>query len=383
VKIVCATSVALGKEAFSSIGHVTLIPEQEINADVVRDADLLITRSKVKIDAALLEGSRVSFVATATSGIDHLDIDYLNARSIAWANAPGCNANSVAEWVIAGLLQLHVVTWIPLEGKTLGIIGVGHIGSRVAALAPALGLRVLLHDPPRAAAEPSPVWTDLDALLAESDVVTLHVPLTDCGPYATRGMVNCRFLAAMKPGSIFINSARGEVVDEESLLLALQQKWIAHALLDVFACEPDINPRLAEAAFLATPHIAGYSHEGRVLGTEMCYRAACGFLEIEPRWVPPPLASDSVRVVDLDPRGLSDLEALAYVVQRAYDIAADDRALRDGLGANEAIRRERFQRLRANYTERREFSAHTVRLAAAAPSLEAKLERLGFAVEHG
>jgi erythronate-4-phosphate dehydrogenase len=382
VKIVCATSVALGQEAFSSLGHVTLIPEQEITPKEVRDADLLITRSKVKIDAALLDGSRVSFVATATAGIDHLDIDYLNARSIAWAFAPGCNANSVAEWVIAALLRLHVATGAALDGKTIGIIGVGHVGSRVAALAPALGLRALLHDPPRAALEPGPMWLDRDALLAESDIVTLHVPLTDAGPYATRGMVDCRFLAAMKPGSIFINTARGEVVDEECLRLGLEQQWIDHALLDVFACEPDVDPRLASAAFLVTPHIAGYSYEGRVRGTEMCYRAACGFLEMEPRWAPPPRPTDPARTLDLDPRGRADLEALADVALRAYDIAADDRALREGLGTSEAERRRRFQQLRAHYPDRREFSAHTVRLAAAAPALELKLARLGFAVEH-
>ncbi len=383
MKIVCATSVTLGREAFSTIGDVVWIPEREITREVVRDADLLITRSKVKVDAALLDGSRVSFVATATAGIDHFDVDFLNQHPIAWTSAPGCNANSVAEWFAAALLHLHSARGEPPAGKTLGIIGVGHVGSRVAALAPALGLRVLLNDPPRAAAEPGSMWMERDALLAQSDIVTLHVPLTEIGPYATRAMVDCRFLSAMKPGAIFINASRGEVVDEDCLRLALDQRWIAHALLDVFAREPDVDPRVANAAFLVTPHIAGYSYEGRVRGTEMCYRAACGFLEVEPRWTPPAAPPDPARILDLDPRGRTDMEALANVVSRAYDIAADDRALRAGLGADAAARRAHFQSLRANYPDRREFPAYSVRLAASDPALESKLTRLGFALARG
>lgn len=379
-KIVCATSVTLGREAFSTLGEVVSIPEKEITADVVRDADLLITRSKVKVDAALLDGSRVAFVATATAGIDHFDTAYLNAQPIAWTAAPGSNANSVAEWFAAALLRLHLVRGEPLAGKTLGIIGVGHVGSRVAAIAPALGLEPLLHDPPRAAVEPGPMWVDRDTLLAQSDIVTLHVPLTDSGPYATREMVDCRFLSALKPGAIFINASRGEVVDEDCLQLGLGQRWIDHALLDVFAHEPDVDPRVAADAFLVTPHIAGYSYEGRVRGTEMCYRAACGFLEVEPRWSPPPLAPDPARVFELDPRGRSELEALADVVLRAYDIGADDRALRAGLGPDADARRKHFQSLRASYPDRHEFPAFTVRLAAPAPALAAKLSRLGFNV---
>lgn len=379
-KIVCATSVLLGREAFSTIGEVTWIPERDITADVVRDADVLITRSKVRVDAGLLEGSRIAFVGTATAGIDHLDTDYLDQKSIAWASAPGCNANSVAEWVAAALLRLHLVRGMPLEGKTLGIIGVGNVGSRVAAIAPALGLTPLLHDPPRAAVEPGPMWVDRDRALAESDIVTLHVPLTDAGPYATREMVDCRFLSSMKPGAIFINSSRGEVVDEDCLVLGIEQHWIDYALLDVFAHEPDVDPRVADAACLVTPHIAGYSYEGRLRGTEMCYRAACGFLEVEPRWSPPPLAPDPARVFTLDPRGRTDLEALADVVLRAYDIAADDHALRAGLGADAEARRKHFQALRASYRDRHEFPAFTVRLAMPAPALAAKLSRLGFVV---
>lgn len=381
MKIVCATSVTFGREAFSTLGEVVSVPERDIDAAVVRDADLLIVRSKVEVNARLLEGSNVSFVATATSGYDHFDVDYLETHRIAWFVATGCNANSVAEWVVAALLHLHRETDEPLEGRKIGIVGVGNIGTRVAALAPALGLTPLLNDPPRAIAEPGPHWISRERLLSESDIVTLHVPLTDTGPYATRKMVDCRFLSAMKPGAVFINSSRGEVVDEDSLLLALDQRWVGHAMLDVFATEPDVDPRVAGAAFLVTPHIAGYSYEGRVRGTELCYLAACQFLETQPRWSPPPTLSAPARRIDLDARGRSLLEALAEVVLQAYDISADDRALRRGLAGPAAARIGHFQSLRAAYPERREFSAYIARVRNASPELMERLEALGFRVE--
>ena len=383
MNIVCASSVTLGREAFSTLGDVTWIAERDITPALVREADLLITRSKVKLTRALLQESRVTFVATATAGVDHMDIDFLNERSIAWVSAPGSNANSVAEWVAAALLHLATHHAFELEGKTLGIIGVGNVGSRVAAIAPALGLRVLLNDPPRAAAEPGSMWCDLSTLLAQSDIVTLHVPLTESGPCATREMVDCRFLSSMKPGAIFLNAARGEVVDEDCLRLGLEQHWINHALLDVFAHEPDVDPGTMSAATLATPHIAGYSYDGRVRGTEMCYRAACRFLEVEPRWSPPPAPGDPARVFDIDPTGRSPIDILASVVSRAYDIAGDDHALRAEMTADETARRSHFQSLRMHYPDRHEFPAYTVRLAPPSPLLASRLSRMGFQVEIG
>ncbi|HMP77248.1 MAG TPA: 4-phosphoerythronate dehydrogenase [Kiritimatiellia bacterium] len=379
MKIVCATSVTLGREAFSTIGEVAWIPEREITPDVVRDADLLIARSKVKLNRALLDGSRVAFAATATAGVDHVDAAYLEEKQIAWTSAPGSNANSVAEWVAAGLLHLATRHGVELEGRTLGIIGVGNVGTRVAAMAPALGLRVLLNDPPRAAAQPGAMWCDLDTLLAQADIVTLHVPLTDAGPYATRELVDFRFLSGLKSGAIFLNASRGEVVDEDCLRHAVDQHCISHALLDVFAHEPDVDPRTAAIADLVTPHIAGYSYEGRVRGTDMCYRAACRFLELDPRWAPPPLPPDPAREFDADPRGRTEQDVLAEIVARAYDITADDQALRTGLGPDAAARRSHFQSLRARYADRLEFPAFTVR-APARSALASRLGRLGFTV---
>lgn len=378
MKIVCATSVVLGNEAFSTLGDVERVAERDIDSTIVHNADLLITRSKVKVNRALLENSSVRFAATATAGYDHLDIPFLEESGIVWSSAPGCNANGVAEWVAAALLHLATSRNVELAGKTLGIIGVGHVGTCVAALAPALGLRVLLNDPPRALLEPGPQWSSMETILAESDLLTLHVPLTDEGPHATRAMVNNQFFARMKPGCVFLNASRGEVVEEPALLRALDEKKISHALLDVFAHEPDVNPLLASKAVIVTPHIAGYSYEGRVRGTELCYLAACRWLNVKPSWTPPALPPDPARSLLLSRHGQTRTEALAEAVSAAYRITNDDKALRDGLGTDEAARRKHFQHLRKHYPDRHEFPAYTVRVAPADASIAAALARLGF-----
>lgn len=382
MKIVCATSVTLGQEAFSTIGRVEWIPERDIGPAAVRDADLLITRSKVKLNRALLENSAVKFVATATAGMDHLDIPFLNSSRIAWTSAPGCNANSVAEWVVAALLHLATKHNVQLEGGALGIIGVGHVGSRVAALAPALGLHILLNDPPRALAQPGPQWHKLETVLADADILALHVPLVDGNPFPTREMANGQFFSKAKRDLVLLNASRGEVLNEDALLIARRNGRIRHAALDVFADEPDVDPLMADAADLVTPHIAGYSYEGRVRGTEMCYLAACSYLRVRPTWSPPPLPADPAREIVVDPTHHTIAENLASAVRAAYDIAEDDRALRDGLSPFAADRRKHFQSLRMHYRDRHEFPAFTIHLQTPAPELARRLTQLGFVVKN-
>lgn len=381
MKIICATSVALGQEAFSTLGDVVMVPERSITAAVVRDADALIIRSKVRVNRELLEGSRVSFVATATAGTDHLDLDYCSARDLVCVSSPGCNANSVAEYVVAALLWLARRHAFRLEGRTLGLVGVGHVGRRVAELARALGLRVLLNDPPRAAAEGLRELRPLAEVLSGSDIVSLHVPLTTAGDHATHHLVDCRFLSQLKPGCVFLNASRGEVVDEDCLLLAMEQGWVARAVLDVFECEPRLRRDVAARADLITPHIAGYSFEGRLRGTEMCYRAACRFFEREPRWNPAPIYGTRRGRVTLSARGREEEEVLQALVRAAYDVEADDRALRAGLDADDVQRGRHFQQLRSAYPERHEFPAYEVALEEAAPALRERVRALGFQLE--
>lgn len=378
MNILCASSLALGREIFSTLGDVTVLPERDINAAAVRDFDALIIRSKVRANRELLEGSRVSFVGTATAGTDHLDIPWLEEQGIAWTDAPGCNARSVAEYVVTALLRLAARHAVPLEGKTLAIVGVGHVGRCLADLAPALGLRVLLNDPPRAALESLASLRPLEEILPAADIVSLHVPLTLTGDHATNRMVNCRFLSALKPGCWFINASRGEVVDEESLLLARDRGWVSRMVLDVFVREPRLRLDLARRADLISPHIAGYSFEGRVNGTHLCYEAACRFFEKDATWRPQPGDRPPRPVLGMDARNRDTVELLDALVRRVYDIEEDDAHLRSGLVEDDVERGRHFQKLRGNYPDRYEFGAWPVELIGGEPAQREAIRSLGF-----
>lgn len=379
MKVVCAQSVLCGLDAFSTLGEVAVLPDRKIGPADLRDADALVIRSKTTVDAALLAGSRLRYVGTATAGFDHLDLPALEKAGVNWFAAAGCNANSVAEYVAASLLWLNVRHAMLLQGRTLGVIGVGQVGRRVVQKAGALGLRMLQNDPPRRLAEGDPALIELDAMLPELDVVTLHVPLIDDGPFPTRGMVDCRFLSKLKPGAVFINASRGEVVDEEALLLAMDRGVISQAILDVWDHEPCWSPRLGERVAIGTPHIAGYSYDGKLAGTDLVYRDMCQFFEKIPTWdpyklAPPPEAPSLV----VSAKGRSDEEVLWEIVHRVYDLERDDRDLRGVPCATDQERGERFDLLRKNYPSRREFMNTEVTLEAASPALKAKVCGLGF-----
>lgn len=381
MKIVCAESVLLGREAFGTLGEVVRLPDDRMTRENLRQATALIVRSRTHVDESLLRGTPVAFVGTATAGFDHLDTAFLDSAGIAWAAAPGCNANSVSEYVVAALLCLAHRCGIELAGRTIGVIGVGQVGSRVAAKAEGLGLRVLRNDPPLQLATGEPAYLPLDRMLQEADVVSLHVPLTREGPFATFHLANCVFFSRMRPGGLFINTARGEVTDPDALLLALESGAVRRAVLDVWENEPAISEALLNRVELATPHIAGYSFDGRLNGTQAVYRAACRFFEAPVSWTPVPDSLPPGGTREVDARGQSDEEVLHQLVRSVYDLEADDRALRgdtDGWSAPTETRAERFTRLRATYPERREFSAFTVTLLNGSPELARKIRALGF-----
>jgi erythronate-4-phosphate dehydrogenase len=379
VKILCASSVTLGAEAFATLGDIVTLPEQEITPEAVRDCDALITRSKVRVGKPLLAGSRVAFVGTATAGTDHLDLAYLAGRDIAWASAPGCNANSVAEYVVAALLALARRGQSPLAGRTIGLVGVGHVGKRVAELARALGLVPLLNDPPLLAETQDARYRPLDEILPRCDIVSLHVPLSETGPYATRGLAGRAFFERLKPGAWFINASRGEVAPSEALLDARRRGVVARMALDVFEREPACVPGVVQAADLATPHIAGYSYEGKLNGTRMVYRAACNFFEVEPSWKEPsPAAPRRLALAGRDP---GELAVLGQAVRAAYDIEEEDRRLRAVDSADAAAFARHFERLRATYPDRHEFLRTTVTLDKTVARCAGTLRALGFAVE--
>lgn len=385
IKIVCCANMPLVKEAFSPLGSVLLKDGRAISADDVRDADLLVIRSTTRVNRELLEKSTVRFVGTATIGTDHMDQAYLDSKGITWMYSAGCNANSVSEYVTAALLKTACRSSLRLEGMTIGIIGVGNVGSLVAKKAQALGLNVLLNDPPRKRAQTagidksSDVFTGLDELLARSDILTFHVPFTREGPDATLHMADSRFFAKAKKGCIFINSARGPVVDTDALMQAIKDSTVAHSIIDTWEGEPGIRTDILSMADIATPHIAGYSFEGKVMGTIMVYNAACRFLNVEPSFdyeplLPPP----SVPLIKVNCAGHRDDEVLNDIVSRVYDIELDDAALRSGSAGNMAVH---FDTLRKKYRVRREFRFTKVQAEGAAPSLLAKISSLGFNLE--
>ncbi|MCX7590208.1 MAG: 4-phosphoerythronate dehydrogenase [Kiritimatiellae bacterium] len=387
VQIVCADNMPFALEAFGTLGRAVVVPGREITPAVIRDADILAIRSTTRVDRELLEGSRVRFVGTATIGTDHMDTDYLERVGIRWCYAPGCNANSVAEYLVAALLSLAVRYGFELEEKTIGVIGVGNVGTLVVEKAVALGMRVLPNDPPRerrgdlytTAGCIAIPFVSLQAILNEADIVTLHVPLTREGTDATFHMANAEFFARMKKDAIFINCARGSVVDTSALIRAIDSGRIAHAVIDTWEGEPSYSPDLLQRVAIGTPHIAGHSFEGKVMGTVMVYREACRFLGVEPRWsheqhMPPP----PVPEVRLDARGLRDEEALWRIVNAVYDIEADDHRLRTPSSNNLAAH---FDSLRRNYPIRREFRFTQVALANASPRLQRKIAALGFVVK--
>jgi len=375
LSIVCASSVAGGKEAFATMGHVTVMPEADISSSSLRGADILITRSKVKVNDELLEGSSLSFYGTATAGFDHVDVDALARRKIAWSQAPGSNANSVAEYVLATLSLLGLNRDMSWEGKTLGIIGAGQVGSRLAAVAGAFGLKVLLNDPPLRAKTGDTRYRPLFEVLEQSDIVSLHVPLIDGGEHPTRGMADSVFFAALKPGVVFINASRGEVVNEPALSRAAVKGIFSAIVLDVFDHEPDISIDTLKLALLGTPHIAGYSFDGRLKGTEMVYRAACRQFGVEPVWKIP--AVKEMEQIRLEPP-MSGSRALYETIIKAYNPADDDQRLRS-LPVGTPMRTY-FQALRQQYPERREFPHFSVSSHQMDEKLKNALVSIGFKI---
>ena len=281
MKVIIDHKIPYIKEAISRIAdEVVFLPGNAFTKEEVKDADALIVRTRTVCNRELLEGSQVKFIATATIGYDHIDTEYCREAGITWTNCPGCNAGSVEQYVHSVLLLLKREKGLDLEKSTIGIVGVGHVGSRVKRMAEGLGMKVLLNDPPRAEQGESG-FVDLETIARECDVITFHTPLSRDGKYATFHLVNNEFLLSLKRTPYIINSSRGEVVDTDALLAALATGKVRDVVIDTWENEPDINQELLDAAFLATPHIAGYSADGKANATRMSLEALCRFFHIE------------------------------------------------------------------------------------------------------
>jgi erythronate-4-phosphate dehydrogenase len=380
LRIVLDRNTPLAASAFKDFGDIVLLDTREMTRRAVKDADILVVRSETKVNRELLEGSRVRFVGTVTIGTDHVDVPYLESRGIGFASAPGSNANSVKEYVLAALLELSTRRGFSLQGKTLGIVGVGNIGSRVAAMAADLGLTVLENDPPLARESRLPRFVPLDDLM-KADILTLHVPLTRTGEDATFHLFDSRRIATMKPGAILVNSSRGPVVETGALKDALRSGQLSAAVLDVWEDEPAIDAELLELVLLGTPHIAGYSLDGKVNAVRMIREAVARFLSDGSAWNPegempaPEFAQISVQ------GGGSPEELLQSLVKSRYDIALDDRNLRGMLDVPRPSRAVFFAQLRSGYRVRREFPTVRVNVPPGRKSVRKAVEAAGFRCE--
>jgi erythronate-4-phosphate dehydrogenase len=373
ISVVADHKIPFLKGALEKVASVNYIPGGEISRGDLTRADALITRTRTRCDRELLEGTAVRFIASATIGHDHIDTDYCRRAGIRWTNAPGCNASSVEQYMVSALLYLASEKGLDLERSTLGVLGVGNVGSRVARAAGSLGMRTLLNDPPRVRKEGKGAFVDLDELIACSDVITLHVPLTIGGVDNTLGMVNRRFIDRVRKGAVLINTSRGGVVNEDDLIHGISSGRLSTVILDVFRGEPVVDRRLLDLVTLATPHIAGYSLDGKANGTGMAVRALSTHFQLGmDHWKPEYLDLPGKTTLYGDTTALPRNKLLWQLFRETYDITADDRRLREDPGT--------FESLRGDYPLRREPHVYSVRLFQGDPGLRETLESLGFSV---
>lgn len=319
MKVVVDAKIPYIREALAQVAdEVVCLPGAAIGREDVRDADALIVRTRTRCDRSLLEGSRVQFIATATIGFDHIDTDYLHAAGIAWTSCPGCNAGSVAQYVRAALILLERERGLSLSHSTLGVVGVGHVGTQVCEVGRALGMEVLCCDPPRADRGESG-FLSLEELAARCDVLTFHTPLTREGYHPTFHLADSRFFSSLTRVPVIINTARGAVVDNAALLAALRNGQVREAVIDVWEGEPHIDRDLLERVYLGTPHIAGYSADGKANASRMVMEALCRHFHLAERdfgIAPPPL---SAPVDPTDPLALYDPRKDSEALKRKPD----------------------------------------------------------------
>lgn len=357
-------------EPFASISY---LPGNQINRNIAMQSDALLVRTRTRCDSGLLIGTPVKFIGTATIGFDHIDTDYCEKNNIKWANAPGCNSSSVQQYIAAALLRISSESGFDLKDKTLGIIGVGNVGSKVQKLADAFGMKVLLNDPPRERKEGKDNFVSLERLLNESDIITLHVPLNMDGQDKTYHLFSNETFSTVKKGCWFINSSRGEVVDTESLKNAISGELIAGAVVDVWEREPEIDIPLMHMTFLATPHIAGYSADGKANGTAMIVKNLCESFDFPlSDWYPSEVPVLQEPGLTIDCIGKSSGDILRKAILHTYNIMEDDIRLR--------FDPSRFEKERENYPVRREFSYYTINLKDGNEEIGNLLKDLGFKI---
>ncbi len=373
IKVIADDKIPFLKGILEPFTDITYLPGRLINNEHLKDCDALIIRTITKCTEELLDGTKVSFIGTATIGFDHIDTRLCEARNIKWTNAPGCNSSSVGQYIAAALLKLSADFHFRLRDKTIGIIGVGNVGTKVERIAKTFGMNVLLNDPPRARAEGNDKFVDLDTILNESDIITMHVPLNIVGSDKTFHMIDDRKLRKMKNGVWLINSSRGEVILTSALKKALHYVRFGGCILDVWEDEPDIDLELLEKAFIGTPHIAGYSTDGKANGTSKVIRELSLTFNLPLiNWYPDVIPQPHSPEIKIDATGKDIEDIVREAVLHTYDINEDDTKLR--------FSPSDFEKLRGEYRIRREFTSFCVYLKNGTAESGNMLRELGFTV---
>ena len=374
--IVADESIPLLDEFFGDTGSISRLPGRTLgNADLA-NADVLLVRSITRVDQSLLQNTPVKFVGTATIGTDHIDIDWLMSQGIQFAAAPGCNAQAVVQYLISCISLLAEHRGVAWNSPSVGIVGCGNVGGRLRTDLTRLGFKVVAHDPFLQELDPDG-FSSLEAAL-ECDLITLHTPLTRDGAYPTYHLLNRDRLQRLRSDQVLVNTCRGSVVDNQALLDRLEKGQPPLVVLDVWENEPLISAPLLSRVWIGTPHIAGYTLEGKVNGTEMIYQALSRFLGLPVRkkagqYMPDPPLSKLTFTEEVERE-----EAIALSVRAAYDPRRDDVMLRRTLGLPDEDRARAFDHLRKTYRVRREFSSMKVQLKGGANELQPAFRALGF-----
>lgn len=373
LKIVVDDKIPFLRGALEQNAKVLYLPGKQIQPEHVKNADALIVRTRTQCNEALLKNSSVKLITSATIGYDHIDTQWCEQNNILWANAPGCNANSVVQYVasaLACLSQTHAVT---LENKTLGIIGAGNIGSRLAGLAKTIGINTLLNDPPRAEKEGAAGFVSLDTLLQQADIITLHIPLERTMQNDTFHLVNDEFLGKIKTGAWLINSSRGETADTQALLSHLKSRHLAGVILDVWENEPRINRELMELSTISTPHIAGYSADGKANGTAICVRNISKFFNLGmDNWYPLQIPLPETSLIEFPSTMENKEDIFRYLALASYPIESDSQRLR--------LHPADFEKQRETYPVRREPHAWKVKTISCSESERSFIRELGYQI---
>jgi erythronate-4-phosphate dehydrogenase len=375
IKIVVDNKIPLIQGVLDDVAIVKYISGNLIKREDLFDTDAIIIRTRTKCNEALLKGTSVKFIASATIGFDHIDTNYCDANGIKWTNAPGCNSGSVKQYIASALAEIIGIEKKSFEDITIGIVGVGNVGSKVADMARALGIKTLLNDPPRERIEGKGNFIDIETLIAQSDIITMHVPLSHQGIDKTFHLVNADFFVNMKRGAWFINTSRGEVMETQSLKNAIESKHLSGAVIDVWENEPNIDLDLLKITHLSTPHIAGYSADGKANGTAMSVQAISKFFKLgmdgwQPKFVPQPVQSELV----IDCKSKSKEDIFREISLFAYNISIDSDKLKGSP--------ETFELQRENYPIRREPENLTIIAKNLSYTQEVLIQNLGYKLQY-